>query len=175
MMKQQLQTACQAYAAGNVGAVEEAAQKLKALPRTPEGIFDLSGKDADEWELAQYAYPVYAAYETACNKQAGYPDLAGQVRVWDSKLKKEPAFAHTAAFLDMLIHTIDNTSPQIYEYYRELVDIFRANVKAAIGEYFEQQGSCKASDGAAEALFRAAVKRACETDVLLAEKYVDFT
>lgn len=157
--------------AGNGAAAAEAAGRLKALPRTSEGIFDLSGQEADEWEMARYAYPVYAGYETACNKQEGYPDLVEQMRAWNGKLKREPGFAHAAEFLDMLIHTIDNTSPQIYEYYRELVDLFRDNVKAVIGEYYGEQDACKVSDGASEALFRGAVKRACDTYVLLAEKY----
>ena len=52
-------------------------------------------------------------------------------------------------------------SPQIYEHYRALQDIFRREIKAALG----QEGADM------NAALKLAVSKGCATGTLLAEKY----
>lgn len=172
-MKEKLQAALEAIKSGDVEAAGECVSALKENPRTEDGLFELSNVDANFYEAARWVYPVYTAYETTCNKKEGYPDIVMQIHKIEKKLNQDYTFEHTACFMDMLIHVIDYMSPEIYEYYRELIDIFRANIKKAIGS-FSQDGNWKAPEAESErneALLRAAVKQACKTDVLLAEKY----
>ncbi len=166
-LKEKLQKAYAAVQNKDAEAAKEAVDALKALPRTAEGVFDLSSVDSDVWAAAGLAYPVYVAYETVCNKKEGYPDLIAQVRAWDKLLKADYTLEKAAKAADMWIHTIEYMSPEIYEYYRELCDIFKANVRETL-EKFYAEGT---PEGAYAELFKAAVLQACEADILLAEKY----
>lgn len=168
-LKDKLQAALQAVESGNAQGAEEAVTALKALPRTAEQVFDLSGVDQDVWEAARLAYPVYVAYETSCNKKEGYPDLIAQMRAWNGILQKDYSFENAAKAADMWIHTIQYMSPEIYEYYRELLDIFKGNVRETLDKFYGENSGDKS--GEAAKLFRAAVLQACEADILLAEKY----
>ena len=177
-MKEQLKAALQSIAEGDVASIAVTAEQLKQLPRTAEGLFDTSTVDSDFYEAARWVYPVYAAYETECNKKEGYPDLLNQMRMIDRKYGEEPGdLPRTAKFLDLFIHTVDNVSPQLYEYYRELADTFKARLKEAIRTYYHD-GSFVCKDGSvqeeAEHMIRSAVKRACENYVLLGEKYQEY-
>ena len=169
-MKQQLTAALQRIAQGDVASIKSEAEAIKQLPRTAEGLFDTKAVDPDPYQAARCVYPVYAAYETECNKKEGYPDLLAQMRALDKKCRESDTLDNTAAFLDALICTIDNVSPQLYEYYRELVDLFKENVNHAIRTYFTN-GSFGPADAEADALIRKAIAHAGETYVLLAEKY----
>lgn len=156
---------------------------LTALPRLEDGRFDLSSMGNDCYETARYVYPMYAAYETDCNKKEGYPDLMAQLWAMAEELKEDDTFAHAADFLDLLIHTIDHISVELYEYYRELVDMFRENVREVIRCYGTQDGGFEAPDAQMETvtidgrrvtreqLAKDAIRHACEGDVLLTEKY----
>lgn len=177
-MKEQLKAALWGITKGDVASAAGVAEQLKQLPRTTEGLFDTSEVDNDFYEAARWVYPVYAAYETECNKKEGYPDLLEQMRLIDKKYGEQLGdLSEAARFLDLFIHTIDNVSPQLYEYYRELADIFKARLKEAIKIYYKD-GSFVCRDGStnieAEALIRSAVKRACENYVLLGEKYQEY-
>lgn len=167
-LKGKLQAALQAVQNGDAAAAKEAVDELKALPRTAEEVFDLSGVDEDVWSAAGLAYPVYVAYETACNKKEGYPDLIAQMRAWNGMLKKDYSFAKAARAADMWIHTIEYMSPEIYEYYRELTDIFKDSVRETLARFYDTDA---AKDEADAEMFKAAVLWACEADILLAEKY----
>lgn len=167
-LKEKLQKALQAVENGDAAAAGEAVSELKALPRTAEGVFDLKAVDGDVWKAAGLAYPVYVAYETVCNKKEGYPDLIAQMRAWDGMLKKDYTFANAAKAADMWIHTIQRMSPEIYEYYRELMDIFKANVRETLAKFYDMDAVRDAADAE---LFKAAVLQACASDILLAEKY----
>ena len=169
-MKQQLTAALQRIAQGDVASVKAEAEAIKQLPRTAEGLFDTKAVDADPYQAARWVYPVYAAYETECNKKEGYPDLLTQMRTLDKKRRENDTLENTAAFLDTLICTIDNVSPQLYEYYRELVDLFKVNVNHAIRTYFEN-GSFGPVGAETDTLIRKVIAHAGETYVLLAEKY----
>ncbi len=168
-LKEKLQAALQAVRDGNVEGAADAVKDLKALPRTSEGVFDLRAVDENVWEAARLAYPVYVAYETACNKKEGYPDLIAQMRAWNQMLKADYSLAHASRAADMWIHTIRYMSPEIYEYYRELADIFKCSVRETLNRYYGEDAPARAAED--EALFRAAVLEACEADILLAEKY----
>lgn len=176
-MLQELMNAKQEIGNGNVEAAAEIVEVLKELPRKEDGSFDLSGQGADEGKLAGYAYPVYAAYESTCNKKEGYPDLVAQIKALDHRLKEDLTHEKAAAFLALLIDTIEYVSPQIYEYYRDLVDLFRTDAKLVIEAFYEESGRCKQDaewSEAADSVFRAAVKKASAMHVLLAEKYEQY-
>ncbi len=148
------------------------AEEIKALPRTPEGIFDLSGLGEDVYTTAAVVYPIYAAYETEVNKKEGYPDIMAQMRVWDQKVNADFTFEKASAYVTMLIFTIKKISPEIYENYRELVDQFRAAVKRVLAEYYAaDKGGFVGVDQADADSFCSAVREACSLDLLLTEKY----
>jgi len=171
-MKEKLTLAYETMKLGKIEELADVVAELKALPRSEAGVFDLSDA-GDVYEAARFAYPVYCAYETACNKKEGYPDLIAQIRAWNKQTTVEGGVEKYAAFLDMLMNVLDCMSPEIYEYYRETLEIFRADVKVAI-ESFYQEGAF-AADAKVDALIKGAVKRACEVDLLLAEKYECYT
>lgn len=172
-MKEQLSAALENIAKGNGEAAVAAAEQVKRLSRTAEGLFDTGSVDADCFEAARWVYPVYAYYETEYNKKEGYPDLLKQMEALKAKQKAAASMKKTALFLDALIHTIGNVTPQLYEYYIALVDIFKATVKEVIADYYKDGSFTDGSDGTAEAekLIRASIARAGEMYVLLAEKY----
>lgn len=166
-LKAKLQKALEAVQNKDAEAAKEAVDELKALPKTAEGVFDLSSVDSDVWTAAGLAYPVYVAYETACNKKEGYPDLIAQVRAWNKMLQSDYSFEKAAKAAHMWIHTIEYMSPEIYEYYRELCDIFKSNVRETLDKFYADGKP----EGAAAKMFKDAVLQACEADILLAEKY----
>ncbi|MCM1065781.1 MAG: hypothetical protein NC420_15205 [Eubacterium sp.] len=172
-MKERLAAALQSMEKGDKDAVVSAAEQIKRLPRTAEGLFDTVSVDEDCFEAARWIYPVYAYYETEYNKKENYPDLLKQMEALDAKQKEAASMEETARYLDALIHTIDNVTPQLYEYYIELADLFKAAVKEVISRYYKDgrftDGS--ADEAEAEKLIRSAIAHAGETYVLLAEKY----
>lgn len=172
-MKEQLSAALKNIAKGDTEAAAAAAEQIKKLPRTAEGLFDTDMVDGDCFEAARWVYPVYAWYETECNKKEGYPDLSAQMKELRRKQKEAASLRSAALFLDALIHTIDNVTPQLYEYYIELVDIFKEAVRETIAVYYKDGAFTDGSTDAAqlEKLIRGAISHAGETYVLLGEKY----
>ena len=172
-MMERLYAAYESILRKDVQAVADVVTMLKELPRTVEGIFDLTCFTEDKYELAAYAYPIYCAYETVCNKKEGYLDLIEQMRVWKAMTDEEYNLKNAAGFLQMLMNTIEQMSPEIYEYYRELVDMFRADVKRVIDAYYED--GCFGEKGTDAGINMAgAIKSACEQGVLLTEKYEQY-
>lgn len=159
-----------ALSESTVGLLKEAAESVKKLPRTEDGIFDMEGVEENAFKAGGYVYPICACYETICNKKEGYPDLLEQIHFWDKKLKQDFTYSNTAAYLHMLIDTIQGISEEIYEYYRELIDIFREVVKGVMKEYPAEAVS-GSGDDESDRLFASAIRKACEQDVLLKEKY----
>ena len=173
-MKEQLAAALKGIAAGNTEAVLAVAGQIKEMNRRGDGLFVMHDADTHLFAAACSVYPVYAAYETEYNKKEGYPDLLAQFRILRSELTKEDTLENRAAFLDALIHTIDNVSPQLYEYYRELVDLFRETVRETVEKYYRDGHFLKADGGEspeAEKQLRSAIAHAADTYVLLGEKY----
>ncbi|MBQ8821798.1 MAG: hypothetical protein IJZ82_04090 [Lachnospiraceae bacterium] len=158
---------------GEYEALKDVVDGLKALPRTAEGVFDFASQGIDVWEAARYAYPVYCAYETQCNKKEGYPDLVKQLRSWDKIVASDFTVEVSAEYMDMLISTIEVMSPEIYEYYREVVEIYRAVTKKVI-EAFYAEGGFGEAGSVADEMLQNAIARGCEIDVLLSEKYMKY-
>ncbi|MBQ6695350.1 MAG: hypothetical protein IJN16_01460 [Lachnospiraceae bacterium] len=171
-MMENLKLAYENMKQGKIEELAEVVAQLKALPRTEDGIWDLSSI-GDMYEVARFAYPVYCAYETTCNKKEGYPDLLAQLRVWNTQTTVESGVEKYAALLDMQMNVLEVISPEIYEYYRELLDMFRADVKQAIASFYRD--GAFAVDAKVDALVKGAIKRACDADLLLAEKYECYT
>lgn len=144
--------------------------EIKTLPRTEEGIFDVSSLGSNPYKAALMVYPAYTEFETKENKKEGYPDIMEQMRVWNRKANDDFTMETAADYLEMLYATIEKMSPEIYENYRELVDMFRAGVKRALAEYYSAETGF-AGDGDAVRTFCNAVQSACKMDILLAEKY----
>lgn len=152
------------------GMLKQAASYVQGLARTEEGIFDLETVGEDSWKAAYLVYPVCAYYETICNKKEGYPDLLEQIRIKHKKLNDDFTYAHAAAFLKMLIDTIQGVSEEVYEYYRELIDLFRGTVRRVLEEY-PSEATTGTGEDETDRLFHNAIGKACEMDVLLKEKY----
>ncbi len=174
-MKEQLQQALEQIQQGKTEQAAKIVAQIKALPRTEEGVFDLSGlKDAVE--IQRILYPVYAAYETGCNKKEGYPDILQQMRTLNAQLQGHYEMLGAAVFMDTVLRTLMYVSPEIYECYRELEDIYRDNVHRFIGTFYGegglQPGAAPAS--VAEVLFVGSLMLACRENILLNEKYEVF-
>lgn len=149
-------------------------EQIKALPRTEEGLFDLSSLGDNSYKAALEIYPVYAEYETTENKKEGYPDIMAQMRQWNKKINAEFNFENAADYTAMLYATLEKMSPEIYENYRELLDMFRVMVKKVLAEYYSEETEtfAEAVQGTeALDLFCTTVQRACGAYLLLTEKY----
>ncbi|MCD7836868.1 MAG: hypothetical protein LUG83_09535 [Lachnospiraceae bacterium] len=147
------------------------AEEIKALSRTEEGIFDLKGIGDNIYAAASEIYPVYAAFETEKNRKEGYPDIMAQQRILNAKINSDFTFANVSFYTNMLLKTIENISQEIYENYRELLDMFRAVVRRTLAEYYDEKAECFNGDGEAADRFCAAVREACALDLLITEKY----
>ena len=173
-MKDELSAVWKDIAIGNMETAPAVAGRIKEMDRRENGLFVTADVDENLFAAACLVYPVYAAYETECNKKEGYPDLLAQFRALSAELKNADTLENRASFLDALIHTVDNVSPQLYEYYRELVDMFKETVGETVKKYY-RDGHFKKADGSespeAEKQLRAAIAHAADTYVLLGEKY----
>lgn len=137
------------------------AEQIKQLPRREDGLFELKSVDENLFRAAGQVFPVYAAYETDHNGKEGYPDLLAQMRILCGELRKNSTLENRVLFLEGLLGTIENVSPQLYEYYRELADMF----KEVLRETMTRWG------GEAETLLQETVVRAGELCLLAEEKY----
>lgn len=99
--------------------------------------------------------PFRMAYDTHCGKKEKYNEIVRQFA--DAKNALKPG--EKSAYLVTLIDTIEQTSMEIYERYRELVELFKSVAK-----------DCFAS-GENDAFFAYAMLKACRLGVLLKEKY----
>lgn len=111
------------------------AEQIKQLPRRADGLFDLTALDENPFRAAGQVFPIYAAYETEQNGKAGYPDLLAQMRILKGELEKEEGLENRQLFLEGLLGTIENVSPQLYEYYRELADLFQKVFEETVNRY----------------------------------------
>lgn len=175
-MRTELEQALKQVQQGAVAQTAGAVERIKALPRDEEGVFDLEGierEHKDVLEIRRVLYPVYAAYETECNKKEGYPDILGQMRVMDARLQADYDMLTAAAYMDMSLRTLMYMSQEIYECYRELMDLYKKNVHRFIREFYGEEkilpGTVPSS--VAEVLFVGSLMLACKEHVLLAEKY----
>lgn len=137
------------------------AEQIKQLPRRADGLFELKFTDENLFRAAGQVFPVYAAYETDCNGKEGYPDLLAQMRTLRGEMKKEDTLENRVLFLGGLLGTIENVSPQLYEYYRELADMFKEVLRETMAQWSRE---------AAEQL-KEVVAHAAALHLLAEEKY----
>lgn len=161
---------------GRVAETAEVVEGIKALPRDQDGVFDLRGMEGNQQDMQEarrVLYPVYAAYETNCNKKEGYPDILGQMRVMDERLQERYDMLDAAVYMDLALRTLLYLSQEVYEYYRELTDLYRKNARRFIREFYGEgkitPGAVPASPG--EALFAEGLMLACREHILLEDKY----
>ena len=104
---------------GRVAETAEVVEGIKALPRDQDGVFDLRGMEGNQQDMQEarrVLYPVYAAYETNCNKKEGYPDILGQMRVMDERLQERYDMLEAAVYMDLALRTLLYLSQEVYEY-----------------------------------------------------------
>lgn len=137
------------------------AEQIKQLPRREDGLFELRSVDENLFRAAGQVFPVYAAYETDHNGKEGYPDLLAQMRILCEELRKDSTLENRALFLEGLLGTIENVSPQLYEYYRELTDMFKEVLRDTMTRWGRE----------AETLLQETVARAGKLCLLAEENY----
>ncbi len=171
-MRSELEQALKQVQQGAAYETAETVEHIKALSRDEQGVFDLRDLE-DAADIKRLLYPVYAAYETDCNKKEGYPDILRQMRVMDARLQERYDMLEAAVYMDMALRTLLYMSQEIYECYRELMDLYKKNVHRFIREFYGEgkilPGTVPAS--LAEELFIGSLTQACKEHVLLAEKY----
>lgn len=174
-MRKELERALEQVRQGETAKTAEIVERIKALPREEDGVFDLSAADGAR-EAGKDLYSLYAAYETDCNKKEGYPDILGQMRAMDARLQGHYDMREAAEYMDMALGTLLYMDQQIYEYYRELMDLYKKNVRRFIKEFYEEGGLQPGAAPAnrAEELFQESVRLACREHILLKDKYEKF-
>lgn len=178
-MRTELEQALQQVQQGAVAQTAEVVERIKALPRDEEGVFDLKGAEKeyrDVLETRRVLYPVYAAYETDCNRKEGYPDILAQMRVLDARLQGDYDMLAAAMYMDMALRTLLYISQEIYESYRELMDLYKKNVRRFIQEFYGERKILPGAvpSGTAEVLFIGSLMLACRVHVLQTEKYESY-
>ena len=96
---------------------------------------------------------------------------AVQMRVLKKHAESEFSAENGAAYTAVMLHTVEQISPEIYENYRELLDNFRSAVKRMLEQYYDAKENKFAMDATSEKVFCDAVQKACAEYLLLAEKY----
>ncbi len=109
---------------------------------------------SSKWTLE--LMPFVAKYETNYRRKEHYCEIAAMFRKNHSFTGKE---------LVALIETIGQMSEEIYEYYRELRDLFQAVMKEKLK---------KLQDSSERLELGYSILRACNLGVLQTEKYMDF-
>lgn len=109
-------------------------------------------------------YPFFVAYDTAYAKKEHYAKVVDVFQSMDLSIGRN---------LAALIDVISVMSPEIYEHYRALQDLFRLKIKAAAEQAggFERLVECSPMERAAAGYV---ILEACENRTLLAEKYEEF-
>lgn len=165
---------------GGEEALTEAAEFIKMLPRDEDGVFAAYKPDLNVYEAGRLTYPVYMEYETKFNKKAGYADIAAQLACLSKRLAEHYQTGQAAAFIGLLADTLFVMSPEIYEHYRCMQDLLKENIKLFIQKEelilsrFPKEELKTDLSGRETKDFREAgeaIVRACERDLLSAEKY----
>lgn len=108
----------------------------------------------NDWTLE--FMPTVTAYETAYRKKEHYNEIAAKFKEKGSLTGKD---------LVSLIETIGQMSEEIYEYYRELRDLFKSAVKEKIKDLPDSSESPEIGYS---------ILRACNLGVLQTEKYFQY-
>ena len=116
--------------------------------------------DLSQMTLAEM--PAYTEQDTKVEKKAHYAQIVEKFRNADCSQIQD---------LMYLIDTINQMSPEIYEHYRGLQDIFRANMHRLLEKIREQGDVYRVKDEEEKALLAACLEKACANKTLLKEKY----
>ena len=116
--------------------------------------------DLSQMTLAEM--PAYTEQDTKVEKKAHYAQIVEKFRNADCSQIQD---------LMYLIDTINQMSPEIYEHYRGLQDIFRANMHRLLEKIREQGDVYRVKDEEEKALLAACLGKACANKTLLKEKY----
>ena len=116
--------------------------------------------DLSQMTLAEM--PAYTEQDTKVEKKAHYAQIVEKFRNADCSQIQD---------LMYLIDTINQMSPEIYEHYRGLQDIFRANMHRLLEKIREQGDVYRVKDEEVKALLAACLEKACANKTLLKEKY----
>ena len=116
--------------------------------------------DLSQMTLAEM--PAYTEQDTKVEKKAHYAQIVEKFRNADCSQIQD---------LMYLIDTINQMSPEIYEHYRGLQDIFRANMHRLLEKIREQGDVYRVKDEEEKALLTACLEKACANKTLLKEKY----
>ena len=168
-MKENIKNAYKTLREGDTAAeeVRSAIAAVKALPRLENNVFDMTRVSDNVYVAGGNVYPFYMYYETKINGKAGYFDLMDQLRYFSDRIEEEFTLENVAAYLTMMLDSIEAISPEIYELYHELVALFRARMKQALEAFLEDAPS------EAKAVIGTSLEKACHMDLLLGEKYLD--
>ena len=119
-------------------------------------------------ELSQISLaemPAYTEQDTKERKKAHYGQIVEKFREADCANVENLVY---------LIDTINQMSPEIYEHYRGLQDLFRAGLKAylaGIAEMKEMGPVYRIADPQEKEKLEYCLNKACENGTLLREKY----
>ena len=118
--------------------------------------------DLSQMTLAEM--PAYTEQDTKVEKKAHYAQIVEKFRNADCSQIQD---------LMYLIDTINQMSPEIYEHYRGLQDIFRANMHRLLEKIREQGDVYRGKDEEEKALLAACLEKAFANKTLRKEKYTN--
>ena len=110
--------------------------------------------------------PSYAEQDTRSGGKAHYSQIVARVKEADPL---------DLPGLNALIDTIGRMSPEIYEHYRSLQDLFRENIRRLLGSICQPDGSYQTATDEELRQLKDCLQKACADHTLLREKYQDLT
>lgn len=147
--------------------VTDTLKEVKAFARREDKVFDMTCVSDNIYEAGSIVYPFYMSYETDYNGKAGYFDLMDQLRALSAQVDTEFTLPNAAFYLSMMVKSIAEISPQIYELYYELVVLLKDRIRKAI-EAFQDAPACEE-----KRRIGVCIEQACEMDLILGEKYLE--
>lgn len=149
--------------------------------------FMIRGEQADYDELCM-SMPFFIFYETQYNKKEKYNEIVKQFRslredyydktncLYSLKKDEEGNISNSVKVLFALSEMLMNTSEEIYENYRSLIDLYRETLKGIVSfTGRNSEGAVKAieseMDESDEVMLRTSVKDAIQMGIILSEKY----
>ncbi len=108
--------------------------------------------------------PSYTEHDTRLEKKAHYGQIAARFQEADCSDPQNLVY---------LIDTIDQMSPEIYEHYRSLQDLFRVNIRRLLNAIRRPDGSYQTRSEEELQQLTYCLQKACADNTLLREKYQD--
>lgn len=137
-----------------------AAADVSRRDRGSEGRRSMAVSDLSQMTLAEM--PAYTEQDTKVEKKAHYAQIVEKFRNADCSHIQDLVY---------LIDTIQQVSPEIYEHYRGLQDIFRANIHRLLEEIREPGEIYRVKNEEEKQQLTYCLEQACANKTLLREKY----